>query len=174
MTLNTTRSNVPHIRFTSSPESQISIHFPLRPLYIVVELRIVVVLRAVHRMTPQWPWTLRGQRYPIYPPLVPRVPNCHSVSLYGQMFSGFDTSGLNDHKWRWKATRSKRPYICSTKTPESQISLKFAPWATFFRNTDHFETSAPNDPNMTLNTTVRRNRIPCTQSPKFHSILLND
>ncbi len=49
MTLNPTRSKVPHICFTSTHGSQISLRFALRPAV----LEIQAILRQVHRMTPR-------------------------------------------------------------------------------------------------------------------------
>ncbi len=62
MTLNPTRSKVPHIRVTSVPESQITLRFAIRPAVFEIE----AILRQVDRMTSIWPWTLQGQRYPTY------------------------------------------------------------------------------------------------------------
>ena len=41
----------------------------------------------VHRMTPKWHWTLKGQRYLIYFELLPMSPKFHSVLLYDLSFS---------------------------------------------------------------------------------------
>ncbi len=32
-----------------------------------------------HRMTSKWPWTLKGQRYPLYVEVLPASPKFHSV-----------------------------------------------------------------------------------------------
>ena len=62
MTLNTTKSKVPHICGISIHESQISVCFTLRPTVFEVQ----AILRKVHRMTPKWHWTLKDQRYTTY------------------------------------------------------------------------------------------------------------
>ncbi len=58
--VNTTRSNVPHtcIWITTVPESQISLHFALRPAAFSNHKG------QMHRMTPKWPRILQGQMYP--------------------------------------------------------------------------------------------------------------
>ncbi len=57
ITMNHTRSIVPHIPVTSVHESQFSLHFALRPVAVKLQAK----LRQVHRMTPNWPWTPQGQ-----------------------------------------------------------------------------------------------------------------
>ncbi len=71
MTLNTTRSKVPHICVTSVSKSQISVRFPLKPAISAV---------TGHSETSalndsKWPWTQQGQRYHIL--LMPQSPKCH-------------------------------------------------------------------------------------------------
>ena len=48
----------------------------------------------------------------------------------------------------------KLPYICITSVRDSQISPPFRSMTTTFPDTGHFETSAPNDPKLTLNHTT--------------------
>ena len=57
MTLNPTSSNVPHIFITIVHESQISLRFALWPALFEIQ----AILRQVHWMTPNWPWTLQCQ-----------------------------------------------------------------------------------------------------------------
>ena len=83
-----------------------------------------------HRMTPTKYWQLQGQRYPIHVLLVSRV-SCHPIALY-------------DRPMTPKCT-------AVTNTTVSQIR-SFYSTASRFPPTGHFETHAPNDPKMTLNT----------------------
>ncbi len=64
------------------PESQLSVSFPLRPP--VSELH--AILRQVYRITPKWPWTLHGQRYPIYVLEIYRCLKFHPIFLCDQPF----------------------------------------------------------------------------------------
>ncbi len=57
ITLNTTRPYVPYMYVTSIHESQISLNFALRRSIF----EIMAILRQVHRMTSNWPWTPQGQ-----------------------------------------------------------------------------------------------------------------
>ncbi len=57
MPLNTTRSCVAHIYVTSIHESQISLHFTLRPTIFEIQ----AIFRQVLGMTPNWPWTPQDQ-----------------------------------------------------------------------------------------------------------------
>ncbi len=95
MTLNPTSSNVPHIFITIVPESQISLRFALRPAFFNIQ----AILRQVHQMTPKWPWTLQGHRYPINVLLVSTSPKFHSVSLYDKQFSGYRPFWEKCTKW---------------------------------------------------------------------------
>ena len=99
MTLNPTRSKVPHICVTSIPESQISVRFALRPA--IFELQ--AILRQVDRMTPKRPRLLECERCPIY---VTNNPGSqispHFIFLYDQPFSRYKLSIIgnapNDHR----------------------------------------------------------------------------
>ncbi len=78
ITLNPTRSNVPHICVPSIHESQILLRFVLRPAFFEIQ----AILRHMQQMTPKWPWTLQGQWCCIYvvtSPPPPPVPNFSSV-----------------------------------------------------------------------------------------------
>ncbi len=59
MTLNTKSSKVLHTHVTTTPESQISLCFILRPAVFGVW----VILRQVHKMTTKWSWTLSRRPY---------------------------------------------------------------------------------------------------------------
>ncbi len=116
--MNTTRSKVPHIGVTSIPESQISVSFALRPDV----LKVHAILRKVHQMTKKWPWTLQGQRYPIYVlleycPWVPNFSRFPSTTSCFRVLGQFETSALNDPKMTLDTTRSNTPHIYVTGTP---------------------------------------------------------
>ncbi len=81
MTFNTTRSKVPHTCITSVPDSQISVRFALQPAFVDLD-----ILRQVHPMTPKWPWTLQGQRYPMHILFVSLSPKFQSIWLCDQLF----------------------------------------------------------------------------------------
>ena len=121
MTLNTTRSKVPHICVTIVAVSQISLRFTVRPA--VLELK--ANLRQVHRMTAKWHSTLQCQRYPVYVLPVFLSPTFKSVSLFDQPFSSyrhFDKSASNDLTTILNTTRSKVHHICVvTNVPGYQI-----------------------------------------------------
>ncbi len=115
-------------------------------------------------MTTKWPWTLTGQRYPIYTYNThthTQSPKIHSVSLYRQPFSSaghVETSAPNDPKMTFNTKGSKvPPYICyqyirvPTFTP-------FRSTASRFLVTGHSEKSTPNDPKWPW--TLRGKRYP--------------
>ncbi len=83
--LEPTRSNVPHICVTSIHECKFSLRFTLRP--DVFEKQ--AILRQTHWMTPKWPWTLQGHRYPIYVLLLPSSLKFRFFLLYDQPFSRY-------------------------------------------------------------------------------------
>ncbi len=83
MTLNTKRSKVHHIQlFISTLELKISVCFTLR--WSVFELQ--AILRQVHWMTPKWPWTIKGQRYPYIYYNYPELPNFTPFCSTGSRF----------------------------------------------------------------------------------------
>ncbi len=86
-------------------------------------------LRQVHRITPKWPWTLTGQRYPICIQTHSLSPEFHAISLYFKPFrvtGHFETSALNDPKMTLNTSRLKVPHIHIKTTPDSQVSIRFA------------------------------------------------
>ena len=86
LTLNITRSYVPHICVTSIHECQISLSFTTTSGF-----RVTGHLRTVHWMTPKWPCTLQGQRYTTYVLLVSLGPKFWSISLYDERFPWYGT-----------------------------------------------------------------------------------
>ncbi len=127
-------------------------------------------------MTPKWPWTLKGQRYAIHMTYCttipePLTPKFQSVSLYDQSFQiqamrqvHWTVNMLNDPKMTLNTKRSKVPHIHMTinyPRPPYFTSFCFtASWLFFELPTSHFQTSALNDPKMTLNT--ERSKVPHT------------
>ncbi len=95
MTLNTKRSNVAYIHVTTTPESQISPCFSVR----TVAFELQAILRQVHWMTPKLPWTLKGQRYPVYMIKLLMSPNftpfCSTASHFW-VAGHFEPSAPND------------------------------------------------------------------------------
>ncbi len=86
MTLNAKRSKVPHTHTKNTPESQISFRFPVQP--VIFELQ--TILRRVHPITPKWPETLKGQRWPIYMLQLCKIFKFHFVLIcYRQPFSTY-------------------------------------------------------------------------------------
>ncbi len=106
MTLNTTRSKVPHTCVTSLPGTQLSVHFPLRQAFFELQ----ATLRQVHQMTPKDPghYKVKGTPYMWYH--CPWIIKFQSVSLYDQPFwvtGQFETISPNDSKMTLCSTRSK-------------------------------------------------------------------
>ncbi len=129
-----------------------------RPKFHCFALRRAVfelqaILRKVHWMTPKWPWTLQGHRYQINVLLVSMSPKFHSVSLYDQPFSRYrpfwnkctewPQNDLNPYKFKC----TQYIYNYCTWVP---IFTPFRSMTSPFRDTGHFETSALNDPKLTL------------------------
>ncbi len=85
MTLNTKRRNVHRMYPTTTPESQMPLHFAIWST--VFEL--MATSRQVLRTTPKWHWTLKGTRYLIYVLLVPPRHKIQSILLHGQVFSRY-------------------------------------------------------------------------------------
>ncbi len=140
---------------TTTPNSQISLRFSIWP--VVFELQ--AILRQVHQMTPKrlyfaifghetWPLALHTLQ-------LPSSPKFHSVLLYGQRFSR-------------QVHRMTPKMILNTKRLQLPQSPKFhSILASRFRVKGHFETSALNDPNMTLNTKkIKIHHISCCIRPE--------
>ncbi len=90
-------------------------------------------LRQVRIMTPKWPLTQPGQRYPLYGPLIP--PLMSQISFHFTLRPAiFELQGIlvkctkwpqNDHRhFELKGT----PHMCATSTPESELSIRFTLW----------------------------------------------
>ncbi len=120
--------------------------------------QVTAMCRQVHRMTPKWQ-ILQSQRFPIYVLLVSLRHQCQSVALYGQAFLSYrpfcEKSALyeppNDLEVEPYKVTNVPQYMCyySPRVPN------FTPFRSTrrFRDTSHFETSALNDPQITLNPT---------------------
>ncbi len=150
ITLNNTRSKVPHMHPTTTPVSQISLPFALRSA--IFELQTILgqlhwimpkwpwalkrskvqgILRQVHRMTPKWPWILKGQRYPLYA-------FCISTSK-SQILLHFTLRPVTFElhvtvrevhwmipKWHWILKGQIYPIYAVSLLPSPKISLRFA------------------------------------------------
>ena len=85
--------------------------------------------------TPKWPSTLKDRIYPICMLYLHPNPKCHSVSLKSQRFrviGHFKTSAPNDPQMTFDTKTWEVPHVHVTTTPESQISIHFAPrWVAF-------------------------------------------
>ncbi len=109
---------------------------------------------------PKWPCTLKGQRYPIHILPLPTTPKFHPSLLHGYTL-GLDVFKLHTPFWdkctKWPQIILNNK-ICKG-TPHTGYNYPQLPNFSVFRtmtsrfaDTDHFDTSALNDPKMTLNT----------------------
>ncbi len=81
--LNTKGSKAPNLLVTTTLKSQILLLFAL--WLAVFELQ--AILRHMRQMTP---WTLKGQRYPIYMLQLPLSSKFQSISLYAGLFVSYN------------------------------------------------------------------------------------
>ncbi len=94
-----------HKWYTTTPKSQISSRFTLRPAVF----KLVDTFRHIQRLTPEWPWTPWGQsQVPHICLLVPSSPKFQSVSLYWQQFSSYRPFLRDVHRMTQKLTRTSR------------------------------------------------------------------
>ncbi len=101
-------------------------------------------------MTLKWHCSVQGQTYRIHVLLVSTRPTVHSISFDEPPFS----------RYRLHVRWNKYTEWPQNDIEQGQITLymyNYSPRDSLydqpFRNTSHFETSAPNDPRLTLNTT---------------------
>ncbi len=96
---------------------------------------------------------------PPYPPRVPNFNQSRSTASRFQVAGHFETNAPNGPKLTLSFKRSNMPtYIHVVQLhPNSKITLRFALQPAVFEFTNHFETSALNNPKMTLNT--KRSKI---------------
>ncbi len=172
-TLNTKRPKVLYTGCISTLASQFSLCFAL-PLAI---FELQAILRQVRRITPKWPWTLLGQRYPIYMWQLPPSPKFQSVSLYRQPFARytcqFETSAPNHPKVTINTKWKQIPHIHVTTVLESQIPFRFALRLAIFELQAILKQVHQMTPKWpwTLNDQKYPNRhVTTTPSSKFHSI----
>ncbi len=127
-----------YICITSVPDSQMSLHFTLRPAIFEIQ----AILRQVHRMIPNWPWTQQRQITLYLYNNCPRVSNFtpfgSTTSRFG-VTGHFETRAPNDLKMTLNITRSKVHHICVTSVPESHILVSLLydqrfPWYSTFHN----------------------------------------
>ncbi len=154
MTLDTKGSNVPHIHVTAMLKTQISVCFDLR--WAVSELQ--VIMRQVHWLTPKWHWALKG--HPMY---MWQLLQSQISFRFALRTAPFELQAIlrqvhwmtpNDVK-RWKVKDT--PHTCYNYPRLPNFSL-FRPSSSRFRVSGHYETSAPNDPKITLST--KRSKVP--------------
>ncbi len=151
MTLIAKRSKVSHIHVTTPPESHIS------PLLCSTASRFRATGNFETSVSNDPKMTLNTKRYPMSTWQLPSSPKYQAVLLYGQAFSScshFETSASTDPQLTLNAQKSKVPQIHMITTPESQFSKNlywFRSTETCLWVTGHFEISALNDPQMTLN-----------------------
>ena len=74
----------------------------------------------VHRLIPNWPWRLQGQRYPIFVELLPRVPD---FSLFRPMTLSFPGNwGLRSlHRLQWWFWNFREKIVKNRKHKMSNI-----------------------------------------------------
>ncbi len=117
---------------TRVTESQIYLRFSLRPT--VFELQ-VTGQRKVPRMTPKWPRTLQGQRYPIHAILESLSPRFHSVRSMATRL-GLHAIWRQMHrmnpKWHCTSQFRRYPIMFYQCSIESQISFCFAQYGQSF------------------------------------------
>ncbi len=123
-------------------------------------------------MTPKWPSTVKGQRYPAY---ILQLPPSHNIHCFTLWLAAFELQAIlrqvpNDpQKWPWK--RSKVLYkntTTTTPTSESQISLPLALRRAVFKIQAILRDKyAPNDLKITMKS--KRSKVPYLRVSKFHS-----
>ncbi len=109
---------------------------------------------VVHRMTPERPWTLNNQKYPLY---LPPRPKFWSVSLYDQPYSYKIVENRNFTEWLQYPVKLKYSL-------EVKILVRFTLWPTVFEiqgRKSKTNGNAPNDLRMTLNS--------CQENPVYAS-----
>ena len=70
-------------------------------------------------MTPKWPWTVKGQRYPPYVELLPTSPKFHSVLLYESSPNNWGFLFL--HRVQWVKLIFSKKIVKSQKLKFSKI-----------------------------------------------------
>ena len=111
-------------------------------------------------MIPKWPWTLQGQKCPIYLLQVPQRPLFHSVSFYGQRFSSYRTIWDNCTKCPKMTLNSKRSkvhhmHVITTPRPNFHTVSSYGQRFSSYRSIWDMCTECPQ---MTLNT--KRSKVP--------------
>ncbi len=88
---------------------------------------------GIHRMTPNWTWTLSSQKYSIYIKYLPVRPKFQSISLYDYLFPKYNMYKVSENwkciKWpqmELKHLTAKVLYIHYILTPKAHILVHFA------------------------------------------------
>ncbi len=150
MTLNHTQSKLPHICVTRLQESHISLRFALRPAIFDIQ----AILRQWHRTIPKWPSTLQGHMCPI---CVTSIHESHISLRFALRPAVFEIQAIlrQEHRmtpnWSWTLQGQITPYRYNNCPRVPSFTL-FRSTSNRFQVTGHFDTSALNDPKMTLNT----------------------
>ena len=124
----------------------------------------MATVRQVHRMTPTWSSTLKGQIPNIHVTSYSyQVPNFTLIRPTGTRFrvtGHFETTGPSDPKRVWTVKGQRCPiYMLQVST--SPICHSYYSTAGHLWVTGHFETCASNNPQMTLNFKRSKARYIC-------------
>ncbi len=156
-----------------TPEAQILVRFAL--WLTVSEIHFVHVKghqkSEMHRMTPNWTWTLSSQTYSIYTKYLPLRPKVSSVLLYDHPFPRYKFAE-NRKCTEWPQTElehltGKSTLYTLNTYPEAQILVRFALWLAVFEIQGRQNGNAPNDPKLNLNTWQ-------SKVPFIHEILTHE
>ncbi len=149
MTLNTTRSKVPHTSVTSVAESQIPFFsttslFRVTGHYETSALNGKVTLNTTRPKVAHICYYCPESQISVRFALRPAMFELQAILR--------QTIAPNDPKWQ-NITRSKVHHICFTNVPVSQVHPPFSSTTNHFRDTNlAIIGNAPNDLRMTLNT----------------------
>ena len=118
-----------------------------------IRFRVTCQFETTAPNEPKMTWTLKGQRYSIYISQLSPSRKFPSFSLHDQPFSSYmPVWDKCTPQITLNTKRSKVPRMHITTTPRVPNLIPFRSTASRFWVTGKFETSAPNDLKMTLNT----------------------
>ncbi len=143
MTLDTQLSKIPYIHWILilTPEAQILIHSTLWP---AVCERQGCWKPQMHQMSPDWPWTLNCQRYPIcteYLPSRAQISLCFALrgllfEIISSFFSLYDTISTKNES---EISTKKSWKIVNSKFKKCQAVLLWRPLRRKFRSSKNFK-----------------------------------